>query len=323
MGALINKWKRDRDRRRNDKYLGGAPEDEKKLYEEAAQQRDISIAREDSSYRGMKDQTKTTQGMASAAETEYRGSKNDSSKALKESRDAAYGIGEATSGAKSALTHSTAMARSERQKALATNSMKTQAESAILANQQAAQQQLAANNAMMNRQSRGLAGSMGEGGALAMQQAMMANSQSAGDALTANQLQQNQMANDMRYQAAAADREAQLAFAQQNAADMTNMGQNVAQTGMAGAQAQQQALANQSGLMQNQQQLASQRQLGLTGQANQMATGLESASGQNLNMNQDYQSGLLTAKFGAQSNRNQTRSSWKQALFPMGILGGN
>lgn len=66
--------------------------------------------------------------------------------------------------------------------------------------------QAALNNAIgkQGRQARGLAGSMGEGGALAMQQAMASQGANAADLMAQNQTQQNQLASQLRFNAAMA-----------------------------------------------------------------------------------------------------------------------
>lgn len=160
-------------------------------------------------------------------------------------------------------------------------------ETSIGANNANAQARLGQSIGLANRQSRGLAGSMGEGGALALQQAMASAGANQADLLAQNNTQQGQLAADLRLQAAlrqnqldvdsanlglgtrmtAAEQERanQLAIAGANAGDQLNIGNlNAAGTYDAALQ----TAAARGALMQQDaanQQNAGSRQLNLLG----------------------------------------------------------
>lgn len=166
-------------------------------------------------------------------------------------------------------------------------------ETNIGANAANAQARLGQSMGLANRQARGLAGSMGEGGALAMQQAMASAGANSADLLAQNNTQQGQMAADLRLQAAlrqndldvdsanlglttrmgAAEQERanQMAVAGANAGDILNVGN--ANAGNIYDAALQQTSAR-AGLMQqdaaNQQNIGN-RQLNLLGTRMDMA----------------------------------------------------
>lgn len=145
-------------------------------------------------------------------------------------------------------------------------------EAAIQAQAKNAQDQLAAKTAMQNRQARGLAGSMGEGGALAMQQAMASAGAGAADALAQNQLQQNQQSADMRF--------------------------NAMQQQLAGQQ-------NLAGMDQSTYQNASQRQLGLLSAANSAAGGMYDAAAGSLGAARQNQQFIENSALASQQQANQ------------------
>lgn len=86
-------------------------------------------------------------------------------------------------------------------------------DTALAANQANANANLANQIGMQNRAARGMAGSMGEGGALAMQQAMASAGANAGDQAAQNQMQQAQLAAQMRFGAAQQQNQQDLATA--------------------------------------------------------------------------------------------------------------
>jgi len=88
-------------------------------------------------------------------------------------------------------------------------------ETALAANQANANSMLNRQIGIQNRAARGLAGSMGEGGALAMQQAIASAGAGAADQASANQLQQAQLAAQMRFNAAGIQNQQDVAAADQ------------------------------------------------------------------------------------------------------------
>lgn len=156
-------------------------------------------------------------------------------------------------------------------------------EAAMLANRQNAQEQLAQQVGLMNRQARGMAGSMGEGGALAMQQGMASAGAGAADLAAMNQNQLNTLGANMRFSAAQQQRAEDV--------DTANLGM---QTRLGAISDE---LNARQGLLASDQQqaaLAGQRQLQLLGARNQMAGGIygiESSKLADARDRQDYMYG--------------------------------
>lgn len=197
-----------------------------------------------------------------------------------------------------------------RNNALAANDMNAAANTAINQNNQLAQQRLAQTIGLQNRAAMGLAAGMGEGGALAMQQAMASAGANAGDLSAENQLTQAQLANDMRYAAANQQAQNALGVADANAGTQYDSGLQLAN-------------AN-AGLMQadaNLQQMADARQQNLLGMRGQMAElGVSSALS-----NQGQQLQNRQAIEGLQLGVNQANSAAQyeaaKANSPLAKLG--
>jgi hypothetical protein len=175
---------------------------------------------------------------------------------------------------------------------------------AIGANNAAAQARLGQSMGLANRQARGMAGSLGEGGALALQQAMASSGANAADLMAQNNTMQSQLAADLRLQgalrqneldvnsanlgldtrmgAAEAERANQMAVAAANAGDTLGIGNanagNVYDAALQTAQAR-------AGLMQQDaanQQVAGNRQLNLLGASNNLSLAGQDAAQQGL-----------------------------------------
>lgn len=182
-------------------------------------------------------------------------------------------------------------------------------DAALQAQAKNAQDQLAQKIGMQNRQARGLAGSMGEGGALAMQQAMASAGAGAADALAMNQTQQNQLAGDMRYKAALA----------QNQQDVDTSNLN-AGTRLA---AQQQQLAGRAGLMASDIGVANasgNRHQNMLGAANNMTTGMYGAASGQLANAQNQLANIEGISLAAEREKNQKDYENAVAHNPLGTF---
>lgn len=224
-------------------------------------------------------------------------------------RDQALGQNQLTGTAESVL--------GQRASALAGSPTIGQAtDTALAANQKNARDQLAQQIGLQNRQARGLAGSMGEGGALAMQQAMASAGAGAADLAAMNQGQQNQLAAQMRFDAASAQRGEDVDSA--NLGLQTRMGaaeqERAAQLGFAGQSAdenynaglqQTAALQNVAQQRAGVQQVATQNALGTGQQANAMSAGTFDASVQGKNRAQDMKYGFEDRMYGVTQGQNQ------------------
>lgn len=310
-------------------YYGGTEREQKQLqrdalYEKNRNRLDVIESRDET--KGQLDRTNQAEAQASN-DLAFRNATSNVSR-----NEYRTGIDSIGSGAdKAASERSTALgtASSLRNNALGQNQLTGSAESILAQRQaqlagaptigQATETALTANqanaNAMLNRQigiqnraARGLAGSMGEGGALAMQQAIASAGAGAADQSAASQLAQAQLAAQMRFGAAqtqnqqdvaAADqavalrmgaaeqeRANQLSVAGANAADTLNIGNaNAGNTYDAALQAQQ-ARGALMGQDANNVAGAQSYQSNLLGQANNVAqnrgtlaqSGLDSAA---------------------------------------------
>jgi len=382
------KRKADAAAKREDKYLGGDRNEERSLYKEARTGKQASTKREEDAFKETQADKEMVGRLSKSSLADYTNTKYATSDANKRNQDAIGDIGSAATGARGLLGTAGSAAGSEytvgarqaidtRNSALNTNQLTGTAENvlqqrtaqiagtpsigsltdtALLQSAQNAQQQLGANAGMLNRQAMGLAAGQGEGSALAMQAALAGAGQGASDALVQNQLQQNDLAAQLRFAAAqqqrqqdlteadyasqlrmstaGAERQAQLGFAGANADQLAQAAQQRAATGLqvAGQQAeltynpavqQQQAQAQAAQQALAAQQLANQRNLGLVGQTTAAGQSNEQAALENKGQEESYQSGLLTAKYGAQQERAGERPTWKKVVFPLGILGGN
>ena len=370
----------------DDKYLGGSRGEEQTLYKEARAGKQAATAREEEAYKAAQEDKAYTKRLADGSTSDYSAYQFRRAEADKRNQDSISGIGSAARTARGLLgeagTQATrdydwgaTVANNTRNSALNTNQLTGTAENvlqqrtaqiaatpsigsltdtSLLQNAQNAQQQLGANAGMLNRQAMGLAAGQGEGSALAMQAALAGAGQGASDALVQNQLQQNDLAAQLRFAAAqqqrqqdlaeadyasqlrmstaGAERQAQLGFAGANADQLAQAAQQRAATGLqvAGQQAeltynpavqQQQAQAQAAQQALAAQQLANQRNLGLVGQTTTVGQSNEQASLENKGQGESYQSGLLTAKYGAAQDREGDRPTWKKIVMPLGILG--
>lgn len=196
-----------------------------------------------------------------------------------------------------------------RNNALAQNDLNAAANTAINQNNQIAQQRLAQGIGLQNRAARGLAAGMGEGGALAMQQAIAQAGANAGDLTAQNNVTQAQLANDMRYGAAQQQVANALGVADANAGTQYDSGLQMAN-------------AN-SGLMQadqNIQQLTDARQQNLLGMRSGLAelgvSGALSNQGQQLG-NQQV---INTSQLGVDQQNAAGKYAAAQANSPLAKL---
>jgi hypothetical protein len=240
--------------------LGGSDKSQRRLLRTA--KADLGSAREDvkESRAETGVQLEETQGRADQSNRDYR---NDRGLSRASREDFIGGIGSIGAGADQASTtrnNALGGATGIRNNALASNQLTGSAESilaqrqaqlagvptigqatnnAISAQAQSANAMLANQVGIQNRAARGLAGSMGEGGALAMQQAIGGAAAGAADQAAQSQLAQNQLASQMRFNAALTQNQQDVAAA--DAAVGLRMGaaeqERQAQLGIAGANA--------------------------------------------------------------------------------------
>lgn len=203
----------------------------------------------DSAQRTAKTEMSRLRKTSTSAESDYEASKAQTQESRSGYQSSIAGIGQ-----------NAQQAIAMRNNALAQNDLNAAANTAINQNNAVAQQRLAQSIGLQNRAARGLAGSMGEGGALAMQQAMASAGAGAADLSAQNQVTQAQLANDMRYGAAQQQVANALSVADANAGTQYDSGLQLAN-------------AN-AGLMQsdaNLQQLADARSQNLLSMRGQMA----------------------------------------------------
>lgn len=245
----------------------------------------------------------------------------------------------------------------QRESALAgAPSITAMTEDNILSNQANAQAAQQRSTQMLNRQAMGLAAGQGEGGALAMQQAMASAGGAAGDMAAAQNAQLAESSAAARYGAANAqrgelvdtanlgldtrmgaaekERAAQLDIAGVNATSLEGAAASRAKTGLdvAGTQAtfginaakdDQAARAEAAKVAAARTGQSSQANLQLQAQRANIATGNQTASISAEGDDKNYQSDILTAKYGAQKDRADAngRSTAAKVLMPFGILG--
>lgn len=381
--------KEKRDAKKGDRLsLGGSPEEEKRLYDEAGANSAESRARTNQAFKQSENELKSARSAQQSAQTSYYQDRLDSKERDQQAYDAIGGIkdsaqsgsdriGAAGSSAANEYTQGAQQALDQRNNALATGSLAGTAEGVLAqrqsalagaptitqanennilanaANAQAAQQR---STQMLNRQAMGLAAGQGEGGALAMQQAMASAGAAAGDMAgqqnqqLADQVAQSRYAAAMgergevvdsanlglqtRMGAAEQERANQMAIANANAGTLEGAAGNRAAAGMATAGAQSQlgyqaSLADQAARAQAAQLAAArtaqsnQSNLQLQAQRANIATGNTTTAAGIQGQDQDYQSDILTAKYGAQKDRNENegRSTAAKVLMPFGFLG--
>lgn len=199
-------------------FYGGSEADLKEQRERAGE----SVADSQDRYRSSADRIDSAQDRASElegeADSDYSRSQDRSGKSR---RDYGNSISAVNTAASNAIN--------QRKNALLENNLNQIAEQNILANQDNAQSMLRNNIGIQNRAARGLAGSMGEGGALALQQAMAQAGQGAADQAAQTALEQQQLAASTRFNAANQQVANALATANLNAGDMNQAAQAVAQ----------------------------------------------------------------------------------------------
>lgn len=204
-------------------FYGGSEEAQQDYQRESRQDVARSEVREAESYRDTLREQRRTRDLESGAENERRGYADAAA-----SSRSAYGsdvdaIGGQANRANYMRSHALSGAQGVRNQAFAQNRLTDTAENALArrtaelagvptighavetnigANNANAQARLAQSMGLANRQARGVAGSLGEGGALAMQQAIASAGANAGDLLAQNNTQQSQLAADMRLEAA-------------------------------------------------------------------------------------------------------------------------
>lgn len=226
----------------------------------------------------------------------------------------------------------------------------------ILANQANAQAQQQRSTQMLNRQAMGLAAGQGEGGALAMQQAMASAGAGAADLAAAKNAQLAESTAASRYGASQAqrgelvdtanlglttrmgaaeqERANQMGVAGANAASLEGAAGNRATTGLqvAGSQAGMginAAAADQAARAQAAQQAAARTaqsngtNLQLQAQRANLAAGNANTALSGETADQGYQADIMTAKYGAQKDREdgKERTLAQKVLMPFGVLG--
>jgi hypothetical protein len=316
---------------------GGTQERLDKYREDAELDIGRAERREQESYSSTRNELGRTRTLEKEAEDDRRGYEQTA----RGSRDAYSGdvdaIGDQANRANYMRTHALGGATGTRNQAYAQNQLTGTAENALArrtqelqsvpsigsavntaigANNAAAQARLGQSMGLANRQARGMAGSLGEGGALALQQAMASSGANAADLMAQNNTMQSQLAADLRLQgamrqneidvgsadlglntrmgAAEAERANQMAVAAANAGDILSVGDANAgnaydaalQTANARANLMQQDATNRGA--------ADTRQLALLGARNDTALNLQQLSQQGLrdaNQNQQFVEG--------------------------------
>lgn len=218
-------------------------------------------------------------------------------------------------------------------------------ETAIAANQANAQAQTQYAQGRLNQNAMGLAAGQGESGALALQQAIASAGAGGADIAAQSNMQQAQQNAGMRFDAAAqqraevvggadaavaarlaaagAERTNQMAVADKNATQSYGAGTANAELNYNSGLATQDARNTAVGQAQAQQGLSSARNLTLSGQQANIATGGAQIANAGEATDKGYQSDILTAKFNAGQARNadEGRSTLKKVFLPFGILG--
>ncbi len=360
--------------------------EEKRLYDEAGQRTGESRDRSEDAYADTQQELRSSRTQQRSAQTAYNLDRTSSYNSARDAVDAIDGIGTASTGAQGTLGRAGTAAQNEysagandaigaRDRALATNALTGSAESIlaqraaqigasptigaatetnILANEANAGARTANATQMLNRQAMGLAAGQGEGGALAMQQAVASAGAASGDMAAQSNLalgdqaaqsryaaamaQRDQdlaeagYASDTRMGAAEAERQAQLAIAGQNATSLEgaaglrataglNVGSAQAELGYQSALAQQAAKSQAAQIAAARTAQSGQANLQLSAQNANLASGNATTATGAESSDKDYQSGLLTAKYGAQKEREGERSLMSKVFTPFGILG--
>lgn len=354
--------------RKEAQYLGGSKGEEQALYREAREGRGETRAEAKEGRGEIRRELETSRGEAERYSNQqeqdrWRGQLRDEesrggiTRMGDEARRAENLLGQGAQGAMGEYTQGAQQALGARSRALGTNALTGSAENILQqraaqigatptigqaietnigANTANANQQLARSTQMLNRQAMGLAAGQGEGGALAMQQAMANSGVNAADmaaqknmmlgdqaaqlrlqaALTQREqdLAEAGYASDARMQAAAQERASQLTFAGQDAASLEAAAANRAQAGLGvssaqaqlatqAAQAQQTARANEAQRALAANQLSGTMAQNAQGQRGALATNLGSQAGNAAANDQNYLSNMIGAKYQAQQGQ--------------------
>lgn len=172
-------------------YLGGSEKAYKEMSRTAGQ--GVSEARE--GYGGATDRLRETGDRASLLE-------EDAGEAARRARLDALASRSAYQGAIGGLRSSADSAIGLRNRALLENDLNAAATRGIAENEAVARTRLAQNTGLVARQARGLAGSMGEGSALGLQQAIASSGASSAELAARSAADQAAEAAKMRYAAA-------------------------------------------------------------------------------------------------------------------------
>lgn len=218
------KRREDRKLRKNGpkgQYYGGSKEATEAARKDSQESVDKSEEGYDAASSKMEDSSDRSSELEGGAGADYSGAKNNTRQSRSEQKTAITGINQ-----------SAVQANAMRDQALKANNLTTAANTNILANQANAQQQLQNQTGMLRRGALGMAAGMGEGGALGMQQALATSGAGAGDLAAQTAMQQNQLANDTRLQAAQQQASNALNVANANAGGtMDAAGMTAQQTG--------------------------------------------------------------------------------------------
>jgi enhancer of polycomb-like protein len=308
-------------------YGGNAGAKAEMRTELRGQDRDAKL-REKDEYKQVTEQRTDSQGKAKQGERERRTSSGLAGQSLNTLEGSAarndIGVGAAgardlrnTALAQDQLTGTAERVLGQRANALAGSPTIGQAtDTALAANRLNARDQLAQQIGLQNRQARGLAGSMGEGGALAMQQAMASAGAGAADLAAMNQTEQNQLAAKMRFDAAAQQRgedvdtanlglQARMGAAEQERAAQLGFAGQSAQENYNAGLAQTAALQNVAAQRNNAAQLATQNALSTGQQANAMSAGTYGAAAQNKQQAQEMKYGFDDRLYNVEQGQNQ------------------
>lgn len=374
--AMNTKGGRRREKRRakraakkvNNLSIGGSKAKEEQYLREAHTNAEDSRGFADQSREDSREELKLSRKLQKQATNDYDGDRGSLQSRDREARTAINGIQGATDGASSTLADAQLGAAGTRSNALATGSLVGSTENilaqraatlgasptigqatetALAANRVNANTQLQNAQQAMNRQSMGLASGMGESGAGAMQAAIMANAAARGQAgaqtnmqladqnaqlrYSAAQAQREQdlaeagYASDARLGAAGSEREAALGFADKTAADQMATGSSRAELVYGSAVAQQQARAQAAQAAQATVNQAAQREQALLGQRSGIAAQNAQTNVAREGLDKDFEATLLTGQLqaGAAKNATQERSTWKKVLSPSGVMGSN
>lgn len=196
-------------------YVGGSEDALKDLRENAANEIAGSRADYDAAAQRLNDVGDKALAEADSAGADYTASRD---RALESRQKAQASLAGIQGGADKAIAM--------RNAALAKNNLNDAAGTAITANEAVAAQRLSRAQGALNAQARGLAGGMGEGGSLAMQQALASAGAGSADLAAENQLNLTEAANKTRFDAAQGQVQNELGVADANAGTTYDAGIN-------------------------------------------------------------------------------------------------